>query len=114
MAYKMRAQNGSATPEHPLSQRHRNQSQNARLLADTLLDSELSYGPVQPREGKGFCPSAFSPLDSMATTTVRNQLDREVGVCSDGMGCMGNLVMGEAEPALLLAQMVAHVQLFRS
>ena len=55
-----------------------------QLLADILLDSELSYGPMQPREGKGFCPLAFSPLDSMATTTVQNQLDREVGVCSDG------------------------------
>ena len=65
-----------------------------RLLADILLDSELSYSPVQPQEVKGFCPSAFSPLDSMATATVQNQLDREVGVCSDGTGCMGNLAMG--------------------
>ena len=65
-----------------------------RLLADTLLDSELSYGPVQPREGKGFCPSAFPLLDSMATATIQNQLDRELGVCSDGTGCMGNLSMG--------------------
>ena len=118
MTYNMRAQNGSATPEHPLSQRHRNQSQNVAAAGGYTPGLWTELWPRAAPGGEGFLSLGLFPLGSMATATIQNQLDREVGVCSDGTRCMGNLLMEYAEPALPTAQMrpraVVHSQLLHS
>ena len=63
------------------------------LLAEMLLDCELSYSPMQAWEGKGFCPSTFPPLQQHGDCHLSEPIGQR-GRRLPVTGCEGNLAMG--------------------